>query len=138
VIFVTYGYSTHHENGAHTKYWLLLCFQSDGSKCDTSQRNDQCLVQISCLDLLLSYGSSFRVLIWQVPFVTSSLIACCIKLGCLTDLSTTTLFWRRCQQVPSTVLSHWHIYQTLQTWAPSLTVNSDYFLEHYELTGLYI
>lgn len=57
VTFVIYGYLTHHENGAHTKYWLLLCFQSAVSKCDTNERNDQCLVQISSLDLLLYYGS---------------------------------------------------------------------------------
>jgi hypothetical protein len=76
-------------------------------------------------------------LIWQMPFVTSSLIAYYINLGSLTDLSTTTLSWRSCQQFPFTLLSHWHICQTQQTWAPSLTVNSDYFLKHFELTGLY-
>jgi hypothetical protein len=82
-------------------------------------------------------GHLCRALIWQVPFVTSCLIAYYINLGCLTDLSTTTLSWRSCQQVPFTALSHWHICQTHQTWAPSLTVNSDYFLELYELTGFY-
>jgi len=35
------------------------------------------------------------------------------------------------------VLNHWYICQTHQTWGPSLTVNSDYFLKLYELTGLY-
>jgi hypothetical protein len=60
-----------------------------------------------------------------------------MMIGCLTDLSTTTLFWRSCQQVLFTVLSHWYICQTHQTWARNLTVNSDYFLELFELTGLY-
>jgi len=42
-------------------------------------------------------GHLFRGLIWQVPFVTSSLIAYYINLGCLTDLLITTLSWRSCQ-----------------------------------------
>jgi hypothetical protein len=50
-ISVTYPYLTHHEKGAHTKYWLLLCFQSAVTVTQVKG------VQISGLELLLSYGS---------------------------------------------------------------------------------